>query len=296
MLQLLFFSCYFVFYTIVKFNRNENTIKIEKDLVVLLDILIRYIFSIFILKVTIFKHHKWSIYAIILGFFLIVPIDIIIAFLSGNIDPIPSLIYIGILFIKAILSPLEHTLIKQLYNDYYILPEYLLFFIGIIETILLLILTPILYFTILKADLTFDIWKIIMSVIYCLISFLEQIITMKIIYIFSSQSVSFLKISTSIAGSIKQIDGFMTKENKGTNKLFDYIHFFLEFIGIIIIIVFGSLVYDEIIIINRCGLNLNVKKGIQERSLSEFESAIIDLEESYKFDTSSENSDDNENN
>ena len=100
---------------------------------------------------------------------------------------------------------------------------------------------------------------------------------MKIIYIFSSQSVSFLIISTSIASSINDIIDFITKENKGKNKIYDYLGFFFELFALIIIF-FATLVYDEIIIVNKCGLNLNVKKGIQNRSFIEFNKTINQLE------------------
>ena len=59
---------------------EEVSFKTERDIMILLDIIIRYIFSIYIIKLTIFKHHKWSIFAIIIGFFLIVPMDIVILF------------------------------------------------------------------------------------------------------------------------------------------------------------------------------------------------------------------------
>ena len=41
----------------------------------------------------------------------------------------------------------------------------------------------------------------------------------------------------------------------------------------------GTLVYDEILIINKCGLNINVKKKIEDRALSEFRNTIQDLKE-----------------
>ena len=41
----------------------------------------------------------------------------------------------------------------------------------------------------------------------------------------------------------------------------------------------GTLVYDENIIVNKFGVNLNVKRGIYERSLTEVESTIGDLDD-----------------
>ena len=58
------------------------------------------------------------------------------------------------------------------------------------------------------------------------------------------------------------------------------------FFGIIafFIIIIGTLVYDEIIIINKWVLNVNVRKGIYERSLTEVESVIEVIENDESFD------------
>lgn len=284
-LDLLHYSCYFIFFLIEKNATNEDiSVKSEKDIKTLLDIIIRYIFSICILKTRVYKHHKWTIIAIIIGFLLVVPFDFVNIFLKININTKVTLKYISILSLRALFFPLEHTLIKQFYSDYYILPENLLFFMGIIQSIFLGILTPILIATkVLYDDLDFNTLKIIMSIIYTLISFVKQYITLKIIYLFSSQSVSFLIISTSIAGSINDIIGFFRTKDKGSIQPYIYVGFVLGLIALFIIII-ATLVYDEILIIKKWGLDLNVKSGIIERSLSEIENTIEDIESDNKTD------------
>lgn len=284
-LDLLHYSCYFIFFLIEKNATNEDiSVKSEKDIKTLLDIIIRYIFSICILKTRVYKHHKWTIIAIIIGFLLVVPFDFVNIFLKININTKVTLKYISILSLRALFFPLEHTLIKQFYSDYYILPENLLFFMGIIQSIFLGILTPILIATkVLYDDLDFNTLKIIMSIIYTLISFVKQYITLKIIYLFSSQSVSFLIISTSIAGSINDIIGFFRTKDKGSIQPYIYVGFVLGLIALFIIII-ATLVYDEILIIKKWGLDLNVKSGIIERSLTEIENTIEDIEGDNKTD------------
>ena len=288
-LDLLHYSCYFIFFLIEKNATNEDiSVKSEKDIKTLLDIIIRYIFSICILKTRVYKHHKWTIIAIIIGFLLVVPFDFVNIFLKININTKVTLKYISILSLRALFFPLEHTLIKQFYSDYYILPENLLFFIGIIQSIFLGILTPILIETkVLYDDLDFNTLKIIMSIIYTLISFVKQNITLKIIYLFSSQSVSFLIISTSIAGSINDIIGFFRTKDKGSIQPYIYVGFVLGLIALFIIII-ATLVYDEILIIKKWGLDLNVKSGIIERSLTEIENTIEDIEGDNKTDITEE--------
>ena len=285
---------YFIFFSLVQKAKNDEvTHKGEKDIILFLDIIIRYIFSIFILKTKVYKHHMWSIFAIIIGFILIVPFDIVQLVSEKDKNTVYSIIYIGVLSLRAIFYPIRDTLIKMFYKNYYILPENLLFGIGIIQTLLITIITVILFFShVLKFDLTFTFWNVFISIIYILEHVIKQYIVAKIIYLFSSQSVSFLVISTSIAVGIKGIFDFFQSEEK--NRIEFSFALIFGIISIFIIIM-GTLVYDEIVIVNKFGLNLNVKRGIHERALSEVESAVDDLDDdNSKSDANSELIDNNE--
>ena len=285
---------YFIFFSLFRDAKNDEVAhKGEKDIISFFDIIMRYIFSIFILKTKVYKHHLWSIYAIIIGFILIVPFDIMQFISEKDKNTVYSFIFIGISSLRSIFYPLIDTLIKTIYRDYYILPENLLFLMGIIESILIIIITLILFFSnVLKFEFTFTFWNVFMSIIYTLISFIRQYIVAKIIYLFSSQSVSFLIISKSIAVGIKGIIDFFQSEEK--NKVEFSFALIFGIISIFIIIM-GTLVYDEIVIVNKFGLNLNVKIGIHERALTEVESAIDDLEDEDKKDINVELIDDNSN-
>ena len=285
---------FFIFFSLFRDAKNDEVAhKGEKDIISFFDIIMRYIFSIFILKTKVYKHHLWSIYAIIIGFILIVPFDIMQFISEKDKNTVYSFIFIGISSLRSIFYPLIDTLIKTIYRDYYILPENLLFLMGIIESILIIIITLILFFSnVLKFELTFTFWNVFMSIIYTLINFIRQYIVAKIIYLFSSQSVSFLIISKSIAVGIKGIIDFFQSEEK--NKVEFSFALIFGIISIFIIIM-GTLVYDEIVIVNKFGLNLNVKRGIHERALTEVESAIDDLEDEDKKDINVELIDDNSN-
>ena len=229
------------------------------------------------LKTKIYKHHKWSIIAIIIGFILVVPLDILRLYKDDNINTLHSTYYIIIFIYKAVLFPLEDTLIKKFFTDYYILPEYLLFSIGIIQTIIILIFTLIFYFAnIIHFDVSYNTGNIIVSFVYTISSFIKKYILVKLIYYYSSQTVSFLIISQSIASSIQDIIDFFQTTDKSTIEFYVYTSFIFGLIAVVIIII-GTMVYDEIIIVNKWGLNLNVKKGIYERSLSEIERTIEQL-------------------
>ena len=80
----------------------------------------------------------------------------------------------------------------------------------------------------------------------------------------SAQSVSVLIIGKSLAGSIVEIINYNTNANR--NISLDYsILLIMEFLGILII-TFATLVYDEIIIIKKCNLDIDTRKGISKRS------------------------------
>ena len=287
-LKILFVTClellsncsYFIFFLIIDAEKEEVSHKSTKDVITLLDILVRYIFSICILKVRVFKHHMWSIYAMLFGFLLIVPFDICDIYYEEKMHKVYSTSYVIVIFFllafKSVIYPLEDTYIKKFFNTYYILPENFLFYISICETIILSIFGLIFYITnTLKFDLILSPAVIITSIIYILTTAVREYILIKIIYLFSSQSVSFLIISQNISVSLIDIINFIKEKDKSNIQPHVYISFPFEIIALVIIIIATS-VYDEIIIINRCGLNLNVKRGIIERAQLDIESTSVD--------------------
>ena len=287
-LKILFITClellsncsYFIFFLIIDAEKEEVSHKSTKDVITLLDILVRYIFSICILKVRVFKHHMWSIYAMLFGFLLIVPFDICDIYYEEKMHKVYSTSYVIVIFFllafKSVIYPLEDTYIKKFFNTYYILPENFLFYISICETIILTIFGLIFYISnTLKFDLILSPAVIITSIIYILTTAVREYILIKIIYLFSSQSVSFLIISQNISVSLIDIINFIKEKDKSNIQPHVYISFPFEIIALVIIIIATS-VYDEIIIINRCGLNLNVKRGIIERAQLDIESASVD--------------------
>ena len=283
-LEVLNVAVYFIFFSLVDTTNEQLDHKSQRDIITLIDILTRYILSILMLQTKIYKHHKWSIVAIITGFILIVPFDLLRLYLDQKINTFHSTFYIIMFLYKAILFPLEDTLTKKFFSDYYILPEYFLFYLAIIQSIITLIFTIIFYLTnIIHFNLSYNTGNIIMSIIYILSSFIKKYITVKLIYYFSSQSVSFLIISQSMASSLQDIITFFETSDKSIIASYNYLIFVFGIIAVIIIII-GTMVYDEIIVINKWGLNLNVKRGIHERSLSEIENIIEEFDKDETLD------------
>ena len=285
-------SNFFIFYQLNPEATHENVSqKAQKDIIVNLDIIARYIFSILILKTKVFKHHKLSIIIISVGFFILIPTDIIsIKYFSPQINERLSYIYIGIMSLRAISFPFEDIIVKKVFTDDYIIPEFFMFLRGIGELILILIITPIFYFFIWKNEHNNFVFKndlinvILMIIFYILSSLIKAYLLLKVIYYFSSQSVSFLIISESITGSIYEIIKFFISEK------YDYkIIFLLIEIIIIIIITFGTLIYGEIIVIRKWGLDKNVAKEIILRGESEINSIGLIVDEDEEDDEEEKN-------
>ena len=103
--------------------------------------------------------------------------------------------------------------------------------------------------------------------VYIFQSFIKAYLLIKVIYYFSSQSVSFLIISEVITGSIAEIIKFFVSEK------YDY-HIFTLLIEIIVVFIstFGTLIYDEILVIKKWGFDINVAAEIRLRANSEVSS------------------------
>ena len=232
-------------------------------MIITFDIFMRYIFSILILKIVVYKHVACSIIGIGIGFVILLITDFLLIVLTDNTIKIDKrLFYVGILLLRGVSFPYEDTLVKQIFSENHILPEKFQFIRGLGEMILIIVITPILFFSFgLENDFEFEIENIITGIIYILAGFIKAYFLLKIIYLFSSQSVFFLLMSESLGGSIAKIIEIFKDENKDAD---DFILITLEIFGIFIIL-FASLVYDEVIIINKWKLNENVKVWIIKR-------------------------------
>ena len=251
-------SAFFIFFVLNPNATYENiSHKFQKDMINHLDILFRYVFSYIILKFRPHKHQIIAIFSILIIFIFLSVFD----FISMNDY---SLKYVIIFSLRGIFFPLEDTIIKLLFNEDYITPESIMFKRGFGEFFIILISTSILCkygFKIndFKSIFISDLMKIILvSIIYICSSFIKALVLLKVIYYYSSQSVSFLIISESIACSLYEIK--YLKDNK------DNIPFIVVEIICIILTLFSTLVYDEIIVIKKCGLDKYVESEIAKRA------------------------------
>ena len=231
-------SAYF-FSTLPKIHRLKPR---QVDWMLSIDIIARTLFSIIFLKIKVRRHHKLSIVLCMLGFILMFVSDTM-TIIKEHIDSKDVIIFMMIIFPRVILFPLEDVFNKILFNDFF-LPHSLIFWRGVTQFIFFLFILPILYF---KDKINFEYLKeirkstkIIHSTVFTIISLIRNLCLMNVIYIFNSHYVSFLLVII----------------------IFDNtIHFSKDILALIIIML-GTLIFNEMIIINACGLKEKTKKGL----------------------------------
>lgn len=114
------------------------------DWLVGLDIIIRYVFSRIILKTKMAKHHIFSIIITIIGYSINSIIDSFVVGIGG-IKKI--IIYSLFIFPRAIFFPMEDVINQMLLSKDNLMPHFIMFYRGIIEFIILLIIAIILIVT-----------------------------------------------------------------------------------------------------------------------------------------------------
>ena len=262
-------------YAITRADPEEISHTFKNNIKISLDIIIRYLLSDFFLKVKVYRHHFFSTFTIDIGFVLLIINDIVLM-CCGKVDYdlVNTMIFTGIASISGVICPIQDTFLKQIFTEDYLYPVNYQFYRGIAESILIAVITPILYFSFhIEPSFNRDNLNIVIPsiIIHTFSSFVKSFILIKIVYHYSFQSVSFLLISHSFGCSITR---FIETFKKGIDDKWKIIFIFLEIISILIIL-FASLVYDEIIIINKWRLNENVKLGIINRGeLDTFEMNI----------------------
>ena len=271
----------FFFLTICQEKAEEKQIR----WLITIEILPRIIFSYIILKVKFYRHHFLSLLFFFVGFLIISILGI------NSIEAKNQTMYILIMFVPKILYALEDSINKIILTDKFVLPHFLLFFRGLINVILALILIFVLnstshidfryYNNILN---NIQVYEILLRLFSFICMILKIFCIFKIIYIFSPLHVGFCIVILYIFNAIKN----MILDGEFENKLFYCILnvISLLFIGI------GTLIFNEMLIINYWGLNENTKSGQIKKEILE----TRELQGSTINSDDSEDDEDNEEN
>ena len=262
-----------IFFHFISFKENkenkENTENTENNVFEprLFFLILIPIFSKIILKSELYRHQFLSLFISIIGIFiLLIPTALKIKEKSEIIINI-------LVFVSAAISSIYLVVIKHLTHKYFLSPYLCLFYIGIFSFITLLV-GYIIYYSINDNDYNFiDNFRdesfisslyFILMFIFCLIL---NVLTFLVIYFFSPTLLMITDIISPILSLIYK--GIITEE-----KNFETLDIILIIIGYSIVLFF-SLIYNEIIICNFFGLNRNTKKFLEREQRNEL-SSIID--------------------
>ena len=262
----------------------------QLDWLLSFDIISRIFFSILFLKINVREHHKLSIVLCIIGCILMSVSDIM-SIIKEEYSIMDIIIFMSIIFPKSILFPLADVLNKILLTSDFFLPHSLIFSRGIIQFGILLIIIPILYLNGI-IDLDYFIYmndiktKIIFSILFVFISCVRNFCLMNVIYIFNSHYVSYLYTIIIIDNTIRQfiLDDkiYNFHETKGI------IIFVIDIIGLLLIS-FGTMIFNEMIIINCCNLNEKTKIGLLNKEKIENEESFDSIYYPDEDETEEEN-------
>ena len=263
-LQILATSANLLFYLIVNKKIIRNG---EITWLISIDTLSRIIFSRIFLDTKLYNHHQFALILIIFAHLLM----IFSAFMILNDEEKKSWTYFIFLGFKFTFLSLEDTLNKILLTNKFLLAHVLLFWRGIFNLFLLFVLTPIFYYT-NKDKLNIDYlknsdsnlyWDIAARLFFVTCSFFRSFLIMKVIYDFTPLHVSFLNVVFALYELI-----YCRVKNK------DKIIFLALDILSLIFIIFSTLIFIEIIIINVFGLNENTKDGLKKKEEEEFNNNV----------------------
>jgi len=300
-------SCYFWSYLLINnINKNKINIKIlekyKMDYINAIDILMRYFFSQIILKTKLYNHHFFAILISSFGFILMSILDFISILKNDNNNDNNNknrIVYILVILPRAFLFPLEDVINKILLSDDFLLPHSLMYDRGFIEFIIIFMISIILFLTD-ELEFNADIKCVIFVLIklgYIIISFIKAFCLMEVIYIFTSQYVSFLVVSESVAGTLILFTNIILDSNY--NGIYKNIIYIIVEIVALIMIIFGTLMYNEMIVINKWGLNENTKRGLYIKGQKDYNSAnnqeSLDEDDSSDYMNKSDENNDSDN-
>ena len=255
------------------FKKDEIIPRKNNNYLLIIDILSRFIFCRLILDTYFYKHHIVSMIINLVVFIILGLFDIYNIFKQIDME---ISIFFSFLIIQTIAYSMEDVLNKIALSRESLTPYSLLYYKGIMEIPFLIITTIIvLYFQNTFNDFSlldpeYQKYVLVRRSLFIILNILRSIFLVKVIDKFSSQHLSILKVLESIFMFVYFLIHHDYKDN-------------IIYIPIIsvsfIIIVFTSLVYNEIIVINLCGLQDYTQHGLDIQADKDLREAITEISE-----------------
>ena len=234
-----------------------------------IDIVARYIFSRLILKIYFNYHHYLSFILNIIVLLILFIIDLNCKIKNDRNERNYSVLFLIIFLLQYILYSLEDIINKVALIKLFIYPESLLFYKGIFSLAYFFVFVIFIFFLgDLELEINFDfklLYKIIVRIVFILTNIVRSIYLVKVIDIFTSQHISFLKVlETIILFVYYYFDRLIKEKNEAKYKYApkyfknDSVIDLIE-INAFLILLFSALIHNEIIIINCTKLKRSTK-------------------------------------
>ena len=273
-ISLLDFFCQLLFLVYVLIFNTDNVIERKnQNFLLIIDILSRFLFCRFILETYFYRHHIVSmiinfVVFIILGFF-----DFHTIFAQVNIE---LSFYFVFLIILTIAYSLEDVLNKIALSRESLTPYSLLFYKGVFQIPLVIITSLIIIFIknpfklFFELHNSFKLYVLGRRALFIIFNILRSLFLVKVIDKFSSQHLSILKVLESLF-----MFCYFLIVNEYENEVVHIPVILVSFL----ILTFTSLVYNEILVINICGLQDYTQHGLDLQAEKDLRDAVTEISE-----------------
>ena len=267
--------CYLLFYIIFPNLISEFY---EISCTVAFSVVIQFILSYLILKIHFYKLQKFTLIINIIIFFIMLIFDLINIIVYKAFD---GEIY-GVYFLIMIFRSLEYTFVKKAFLDGFLTPYNLLIFRGIYMVFLSLLFSGIVFFIdkrifIYMPYFFSDAIYILRLIGFLIFHFFHNLFAWIIIDRFSPNYLPLCFIFEDICFFVAEKLDIRETRDFNTIGWDIYIRFFLFIILLIV-----TLIHNEIIIINLCGLSSDAKYFMDLKVESENIYSITDDPETLK--------------
>lgn len=271
------FFCQFIFlFFALIYDKDEIILRKNNNYLLIVDILSRFIFCRIILGTFFYKHHYFSMFINCVIFIILGAFDIHFIF-KDHVDT-KKILYFIFLIIQTAVYSLEDVLNKIALTKESLTPYSLLFYKGLFQVPLVLI-TTIIVLPIKNAfnkfnhlDSGYKKYILVKRAIFIVFNALRSIFLVKVIDTFSSQHLSILKVLESIF-----MFGFFLFNRQYENQNEKV---YIPIISICFIItIFTSLIYNEILVINLCGMQDYTQHGLDIQAEKDLRDAITEISE-----------------
>ena len=268
-----------IIFTIIKIFTKDNLLinKVENNSSILFGIISMYVLSILILHSPFYRHHYVSMAINLLLLIILIILDII-----NIVNRKLSYIYVIEKTIIIILYSFEDVLAKILLSVDSVSPYIYLLYRGILVNILAFLFSFVFIFVKIpdengdKSCVFSRFWKIyeykLNILFYIIMFFNEYFMDLNIFLIIDKFSPIHFAMASIISYFISSLFSIFLSEN-------DKISNFFYKLGIYLVLIVTSLIYNEFIILNFCGLQKYTQLFLQKEANEDIQQSIINIED-----------------